>query len=103
MLASFASNLHLRIQEGAKVIEIKNTSINKGRAAFHLLERFRPDFVLAFGDDRTDEDLFTMLPAEAHTVKVGISATAAKHTVSSFREVTNALIELGGMPYETPA
>jgi len=102
-LAPFASNLHLRIREGAKVIEINTTSINKGRAALHLLERFRPDFVLAFGDDLTDEDLFSMLPAEAHTVKVGMSATAAKHIVPSFREVRNALIELGGMPYETPA
>ena len=95
-LASFASNLHLRIQEGAKVIEVKNASVTKGRAALHLLERFAADFILAFGDDRTDEDLFAALPAGAHTVKIGIAATAAKYNVPSFREVRALLSEWGG-------
>lgn len=102
-LASFASNLHLRIQEGAKVIEVKNSNINKGRAALQLLEKFRPDFVLAFGDDRTDEDLFTRLPAEAHTIKVGISATAARYNVPSFLEVRKILSMWGGVFHETAA
>jgi len=102
-LASSASNLHLRIQEGAKVIEVKNSSINKGRAALRLLEKFRPDFVLAFGDDRTDEDLFTRLPAEAHTIKVGIAATAARYNVPSFLEVRKILSMWGGVSHETTA
>jgi trehalose 6-phosphate synthase/phosphatase len=37
--------------------------------------------VLAFGDDRTDEDMFARLPRRAWTVRVGSGATAARFRV----------------------
>lgn len=102
-LALFAPDLHLRIQEGAKAIEVKNANINKGRAALLLLDRFHPDVVLAFGDDRTDEDLFALLPSPAYTVKVGLAATRARHSVPSFREARQIIKELGELSDETTA
>ncbi|MBC6989539.1 bifunctional alpha,alpha-trehalose-phosphate synthase (UDP-forming)/trehalose-phosphatase [Hymenobacter sp. BT491] len=66
-----ASNTDLQVLEGNKVIEIKNAGINKGAAATRWLSTYEPDFILAIGDDRTDEDTFGAMPPEAYTVKVG--------------------------------
>jgi trehalose 6-phosphate synthase/phosphatase len=37
------------------------------------------DFILAIGDDLTDEDMFTVLPAGAHSIRVGNSPTQARN------------------------
>jgi trehalose 6-phosphate synthase/phosphatase len=47
--------------------------------------------VVAFGDDRTDEDLFERLPADAWTVKVGRGITAARWSVDGPDDVLRAL------------
>jgi trehalose 6-phosphate synthase/phosphatase len=51
----------------------------------------RHDFILAVGDDSTDEDLFKSMPPAALTVRVGISATLAQYTVSNSAEVIDLL------------
>jgi len=76
-LRNLISNLNLGLLEGSKVIEIKNTGINKGRAAQKWLIRKGIDFVLAVGDDWTDEDIFAVLPPSAYSVKVGYGMTKA--------------------------
>ncbi|WP_375434343.1 bifunctional alpha,alpha-trehalose-phosphate synthase (UDP-forming)/trehalose-phosphatase [uncultured Hymenobacter sp.] len=73
-LTFLASNTDLQVMEGNKVIEIKNAGINKGTAASRWLTEYEPDFIIAIGDDRTDEDTFGAMPPEAYTIKVG-SAT----------------------------
>ena len=70
-LTFMTANTDLQVLEGNKVIEIKNAGINKGTAAARWLGTDQPDFILALGDDRTDEDTFRALPPEAYTVKVG--------------------------------
>jgi trehalose 6-phosphate synthase/phosphatase len=65
------SNTDLQVLEGNKVIEIKNAGVNKGTAAARWVSTEQPDFILAIGDDRTDEDTFGAMPAEAYTIKVG--------------------------------
>ena len=47
----------------------------------------RYDFILAIGDDTTDEDMFRALPVSAITVKVGIVSEKAKYNLSSQEEV----------------
>jgi trehalose 6-phosphate synthase/phosphatase len=37
--------------------------------------------VLAMGDDRTDEDLFTTLPPDAITIRVGPGTTQARFRI----------------------
>jgi trehalose 6-phosphate synthase/phosphatase len=74
-LESYLANTPLHVMQGNKVVEIKQSNINKGRAALRLLQVDPPfDFVMAVGDDVTDEDVFESLPAEAWTIKVGRSA-----------------------------
>ncbi|UOR06477.1 bifunctional alpha,alpha-trehalose-phosphate synthase (UDP-forming)/trehalose-phosphatase [Hymenobacter aerilatus] len=70
-LSFLTSNSDLQVLEGNKVIEIKAAGINKGTAAARWVATYEPDFILAIGDDRTDEDTFGAMPEEAFTIKVG--------------------------------
>ncbi|WP_228851123.1 bifunctional alpha,alpha-trehalose-phosphate synthase (UDP-forming)/trehalose-phosphatase [Aegicerativicinus sediminis] len=91
VLTSLISNNDLSVLEGNKVIEIKSTNVNKGRAASRLLGEKEYDFMLAIGDDWTDEYMFEEMPDEAATIKVGIKKTAAKYYVKDSKEVRELL------------
>jgi trehalose 6-phosphate synthase/phosphatase len=52
------------------------------------------DFILAIGDDWTDEDLFRALPANAYSVRVGLANTAARYYLGSHTAVRRVLREL---------
>ena len=70
----------LQIMQGNKVVEIKRMDCTKGTEIQRLLQNGHYDFILAMGDDVTDEDMFCALPANAYTIKVGnISDTARFH------------------------
>jgi trehalose 6-phosphate synthase/phosphatase len=86
-LLQLTANLNLGILEGNKVIEIKSIGIDKGRAALSWLSKLKWDFILAVGDDRTDEDLFEVLPETAFSIKVGLSPSKAKYSVDSVDDV----------------
>ena len=90
-LTSLIANYNLEILEGNKVIEIKNSGINKGRAAVNKIADSEYDFILGIGDDYTDENLFEELPERAVTIKVGLVNTQAKYNVESFTEVRKLL------------
>jgi len=91
-LSFLTSNSDLQVLEGNKVIEIKAAGLNKGTAAARWVATYQPDFILAIGDDRTDEDTFGAMPEEAYTVKVGTnSRSLARFHVSSTTEVKELL------------
>ena len=52
--------------------------INKGKAALGQLQEKSYDFIMAVGDDHTDEDIFKALPDNALTIKVGSNVSAAR-------------------------
>lgn len=81
----------LMILQGNKVIEVKNLEVNKGKAALTWLEDEQYDFVLAMGDDHTDEDLFTAMPERTITVRVGSYISKAKYYIRNYSEVRNFL------------
>jgi len=81
----------IEILVGNKVIEIKNASIDKGQAAQHWLSRGNWDWIMAMGDDWTDEDIFKVLPQTAWSIKVGFHASAARYHVNSTRDVLTLL------------
>ena len=93
-LKSLTANHNLEIMEGNKVVEVKNSGINKGRAARMQLQNKSFDFILGIGDDWTDEYLFEDLPESAYTIKVGYSHTQAKYHVDSYIEVRKLLKKL---------
>jgi trehalose 6-phosphate synthase/phosphatase len=92
VLTSMVANNNLSILSGNKVIEIKSSSVNKGRAANQLFMKNEYDFILIIGDDWTDEDMFEAAPHHATTIKVGHSKTKAKYKIKSPEQV-RALLE----------
>lgn len=83
---------------GNKVLEVKTNNVNKGTFVSNLLTKVEFDFVLAIGDDTTDEDMFNVLnEAHHHTIKVGFVPTAARSNVqgpSTVLSFLHALSEL---------
>ena len=73
----------LQIIEGNMVIEVKKTAFNKGTSAKAFVEESDYDFILAMGDDTTDEDMFEALPDSAYTVKVGDALSIAKKHIKN--------------------
>jgi trehalose 6-phosphate synthase/phosphatase len=82
-LNEYLANTDLQLMHGKKVIEIRPGGINKGQAAQNLLTDDNYDFVLAVGDDWTDEDLFKALPGEAYSIKIGYGTTHARFFLDS--------------------
>jgi trehalose 6-phosphate synthase/phosphatase len=93
-LAGFTRNIDVQVLEGNKVLEIRNTGVSKGTAASEWLASQGADFILAIGDDWTDEDLFRALPPPAHSVRVGLANTAARYYLSSHTAVRRVLRDL---------
>ncbi len=89
-----AADRGLQLLEGNKVIEIKNAGINKGNAAKEWLNNYPASFILAIGDDHTDEDTFKAMPEEAITIKVGPGISAATYFLKSPDEVLSFLEQL---------
>jgi trehalose 6-phosphate synthase/phosphatase len=88
------ANLKVEVAEGNKIVEVKNAGINKGRAAMNWIGRKQWDFILAVGDDLTDEDLFRELPEHSFSIKVGLAPSRAKFRFRSQREVRPLLKSL---------
>ncbi|WP_129716642.1 bifunctional alpha,alpha-trehalose-phosphate synthase (UDP-forming)/trehalose-phosphatase [Pedobacter sp. SYP-B3415] len=93
-LKPLAADKGLQVMLGNKVIEFKNIEVNKGKSASNLIYDRKYDFLLALGDDHTDEDIFKALPASAFTVKVGSNISAARFYLNDFKEVRRLLTEL---------
>ncbi len=93
-LLTMANELNLDVLEGDMVLEVRNVGINKGRAALRLLSRKGWDFILAVGDDRTDEDLFSALPDSAYSIKVGVGPTRARYNLDNVAAVRSLLKKL---------
>lgn len=95
-LRDYAASFGLQVLEGNKVIEVRHAGINKGTAVLDLLSSAKKpyDFILAAGDDRTDEDIFSILPADALSVKVGAGNSNARIFVPSHREIRRLLQSL---------
>jgi len=93
-ILNLTANLDVGVFEGSDILEIKPVGVNKGRATEIWLAKQNWDFVLATGDDYTDEDMFAALPAWAHSVKVGRSISKARFNVNSVAEVRLLLKDL---------
>jgi trehalose 6-phosphate synthase/phosphatase len=85
----------LEVLPGDKVVEVRPRGVNKGRVVSQALEGVEPGaLVVAFGDDRTDEDLFAALPEGALSVHSGGKPTRAMYRVSGPAEVRKVLAAL---------
>jgi trehalose 6-phosphate synthase/phosphatase len=78
-LLELLANSPFEVLHGEKVVELRLFGVNKGLVVAPLLREGAPAGILALGDDRTDEDLFAALPAEAFTVHVGPAPSMARY------------------------
>lgn len=91
VLTSLIGNDDISVLNGNKVMEIKSSNVNKGRATMRVVPQKDYDFIFAIGDDWTDEFMFQELPEEAVTVKVGMLNTKAKYYIESVSGVRGVL------------
>jgi trehalose 6-phosphate synthase/phosphatase len=95
-LLNLTAKADLQVVRGHRVVEIRRAGINKGNAAVAWIGDGGYDFILAIGDDTTDEDMFNSMPPSAITIRVGISGTHAQYNVRNCAEVFDLLLRLAG-------
>ncbi|MEA4925888.1 MAG: bifunctional alpha,alpha-trehalose-phosphate synthase (UDP-forming)/trehalose-phosphatase [Syntrophomonadaceae bacterium] len=86
-LMALTRSTTLGLQEGNKVLEIKDSRVNKGYVASLFIQYQNFDFILGVGDDYTDEDLFISLPEDAFSIKIGLEKTNAKYHLKSWQSM----------------
>jgi trehalose 6-phosphate synthase/phosphatase len=86
-LLQLTANTMLQVIDGNKVLEVRMVGVDKGAAANKMLLNLNPDFIMAIGDDATDEDMFRALRDKGYTIKIGRANTSAQYTILSQREV----------------
>ena len=84
---SYTANFDVQVLEGKKVVEIRAAAVNKGAAALHVIDPIKPDWVLAAGDDQTDEDLFRVLPRGSYTIRIGQPHSLASYHLDDYQEL----------------
>ena len=94
LLGDALSNQPLEVLEGKKVIEVRFRGISKSVVA-HQPDAVAGGIAVAFGDDRSDEELFRALPPDSITVAVGPHLPAARYAVddpAAVRVVLRSLV-----------
>ncbi|MFT6205219.1 MAG: trehalose 6-phosphate synthase/phosphatase [Spirosomataceae bacterium] len=81
------ANHDLEIMDGDKVLEVKVSGVNKGRASTRWTMEHEHDYIIAIGDDWTDEFMFRDLPENAVTIKVGNKKTVARYRLKDTKAV----------------
>lgn len=93
LLKPIAKQYGLQVIEGKKVLEVRPRDVNKRRAAQEWVIHDH-DFILAIGDDATDEDMFIALPTTSYSIKVGHGQTAAHYRLKDVPAVLQLLKKL---------
>jgi trehalose 6-phosphate synthase/phosphatase len=96
-LTNLTANSDIGVLQGNKVVEVKNEQVTKGGYYEKRLAGRGWDFILAMGDDWTDESLFRMLPPDAWSIKVGFGPSSARFRLSSPQHVCELLDELSAL------
>jgi trehalose 6-phosphate synthase/phosphatase len=93
-LRPMIADQNLEALEGDKLLEVRNTGVNKGRTVCRFLQESKWDFILSVGDDRTDEDVFAVLPSSAYSLKIGPGPTSARFNLKSVEACRTLLGQL---------
>jgi trehalose 6-phosphate synthase/phosphatase len=88
---------NLEVFAGKKIVEVKLKGINKGAAIQQFLATDTYDFILAIGDDYTDEEMFKVLAAvdNSFTIKVGNDTSVAQFNLYTPQMVISLLETIG--------
>jgi len=100
-LVNFTANIDVQVLRGNKIVEVRSAGINKGMALMSWISEGGFDFILAVGDDSTDEDMFRVLPKTAHSVKVGNSESCARFRLKTQSKVLELVGKLSKESFAT--
>ena len=92
-IAPLVERFDLRARMGKKILEVRSAGVDKGAAARRWLKH-NPDFILATGDDYTDEDTFRAVPQHGYSLKVGFGRTTARFRTAHVHDVIKLLTDL---------
>lgn len=93
-LAALEPHPDFEVLEGNMVIEVRCTGVNKGLAVKTICSGTNFDFILAIGDDRTDEDLFDALSENSYSIRVGLTQSRARFNLKNQAAVVPFLSRL---------
>ena len=93
-LTNLTANLELVVFIGNRVVEVRSSKVSKGTFFQTRLAQADWDFILAMGDDWSDESLFNALPSGSHSVRVGLNASTARFNVESAEDALRLLERL---------
>lgn len=94
ILTDFLANSELGVLKGKRVIEVRNNNASKNAFYLSKLEGNGYDFIAAFGDDITDEDMLDSVGKENYSIHVGPEPTKARYSVTSYKQVLSLLKRL---------
>jgi trehalose 6-phosphate synthase/phosphatase len=90
-MIQFTASNEIDVLLGKKVVEIKCSGVSKGDTALDLLALDEYDFIMAAGDDDTDEALFQAMPEGSYTIKIGKQNSFADYSLASSTELIEIL------------
>jgi trehalose 6-phosphate synthase/phosphatase len=86
---------------GNKILEIKSPLYSKGIEMQRLMKNYPSDFIMAIGDDTTDEDMFNVMPRDSFSIKVGAHSDNAGFRIKTQKEVRPFIKKISGNDKET--
>ena len=93
-LRSFAGMENLQVNEVGRLIEIRNAESHKASMLRNYLADSKHDFIFAVGDDQSNEAMFTVLPENAVTVRIGSTLTSAHYNMTDHARLLSFLQDL---------
>jgi trehalose 6-phosphate synthase/phosphatase len=88
------ADMPLLMLSGNKIVEIKSSETNKGKAALQYINNNKYSFIMIMGDDTTDEDMFKAAKDVAFTIKIGEHPSAAAYCFDTVNEARTLLHNL---------
>lgn len=93
-LLNYTANINVQVLQGNKVIEVKTAGVSKGTTALQWISSAAFSFVMAVGDDWTDEHMFMVLPDTAYSIRVGIAQSYARYNLHTYEDVLRLLAQM---------
>ena len=93
-LSNILANLNVQVLPGSCSLEIRTMGIGKGVFYANSLASPEERFILAMGDDWTDEDLFLVLPPSAYSIKIAPRMSKARYNVKNINDARSLLEKL---------
>ncbi len=94
VLKNLTSRMSLDVIRGHDIVEVRNLDVHKGTAVSVFKPEDNFDFILAVGDDWTDEDMFKALPHRAYSIKVGMEKSYSRYNLPDYKDVRELLKDL---------